>query len=50
MTSHKESEDNLRTDFAGGPQISRAVKNSKNLFRLWREEIPKIPNILILFH
>ena len=36
--------------FAGSPQLSKAVKRAKILFRLWRKEIPKIPDIFILFH
>ena len=36
--------------FAGGLQLSKAVETAKISLRLWRYEIPKIPNIFILFH
>ena len=36
--------------FRWGPQLSKAVESAKILFGFWREEIPKIPNIFVLFH
>ena len=33
-----------------GSPAEQSGKNEGILFKLWRKEIPKIPNIFILFH
>ena len=50
IRKHNRRQIICRFCFAGSPQLSEAVETAKILLGLWRKEVPKIPDIFILFH